>query len=265
MALVMAILCTLSIRYFTEAVFDIHNCINITVSDCYFLNNYGTGIIPQPYRGNTGALAITYNDMDTSLDNPNIAIENCTFDNNYVTTRDRAAGLADQVFATSIFKGRAGGIAIFVREDHFNITATISNCLMSNNSAQFYGGSTYILFGGDRAHVANVIDTIFESNHAEEGGGGMIILGTRGQEANPHIFQVHRCLFRSNVAKLASGLYYSINLNGEKTNIIQIADCTFVNNKLLNRTVGFGSAFVVDVAIVHEEKESFPLNTLSNW
>lgn len=104
--------------------------------------------------------------MNTSFDNPNIVVDNCTFASNYATTRQGnfIYGLPDQVFQSGVYRGRAGAIGIFVRESYFNITATISNCHMFNNSAQFYGGSTYILLNGDGGHVANVVDNVFESN-----------------------------------------------------------------------------------------------------
>ena len=136
---------------------------------------------------------------------------------------------------------------------------------MSNNSAQFYGGSTYILFNGNGAHVANVIDTIFESNYAKDGGAGMVIVGTDGLQESPHVFYIKKCAFNSNRAEVGAGIYYSINLGGKRTNIIHFANCSFIGNSLSDDTNGFGAGLAVDFSNIPLEKQSFPLNTLSDW
>ena len=70
-------------KYFAEAVFDIHNSIHITVFNCSFLHDRGTGVIQKLFRGNTGALSITYNNLSSSASNPNITVTLCNFINNY--------------------------------------------------------------------------------------------------------------------------------------------------------------------------------------
>ena len=64
-------------RYFAQAVFDMHNSLHVVVFNCSFLHNRGTGIIQEPYHGNTGALSITYNNLSLSASNPNITVTSC--------------------------------------------------------------------------------------------------------------------------------------------------------------------------------------------
>ena len=248
-------------RYFSEAVFDIHNCIEVNVQNCTFTHNYGTGIINEPFRGNTGALAITYNYLENSTSNPNVSVTGSVFINNSALSFRPS----NEVFESGVLTDRGGGMAIFVREDNFSVSALVSGCYFVKNQVRSYGGAMYILFHGFGAHSALVVDNVFDSNVAVIGGGGVILLGTNGTLGAPHTFNVKECAFMKNRATLGAGLYYSINLDGEKTNIIGIQNVTFVSNGLLDQQNGFGAAIAVDVADNFEEKESFPVNTISDW
>ena len=251
---------------FKEAVFDIHNCYNVTISESFFINNRGTGITERSYRGNTGSLSITYNHVESGSipGNPVITIKSCRFINNSATATSSLKS-SDQVFSRGILTGRGGAMAVFARENVFNISVMISDCKFEENSARSYAGGIYILFSGYGHHIALVKQCYFKSNYAGEGGGGILVLGTKGVTESPHVFQVKNCTFHDNKATLGAALYYSINLDGGRSNRADIADCVFTNNSLLSEHDGFGVAIAVDIADNYEEKESFPVNTISNW
>ena len=241
--------------------FDIHNCIDVNVQNSTFTHNYGTGIINEPFRGNTGALAITYNYLESSASNPNISVAGSVFINNSALSFRTSS----EVFESGVLTDRGGGLAIFVREDHFNVSALVSGCYFVKNQVRSFAGGMYILFNGFGAHSAFVEDNVFDSNMAVIGGGGAIFVGTKGTLETPHIFSIKSCTFINNFSTSGSGLSYSILLDGGRTNVVHIHDCKFVSNVLLDQTNGFGAAIAVDIADDFEEKESFPVNTISDW
>ena len=100
-------------RYFTEAVFDIHNSIDVTVFNCSFLHNGGTGVIQEPYRGNIGALSITYNNISSSASNPHITVTSCNFTNNSALARVNFRS-PNQVVRSGVLTGKGGAMAVFV-------------------------------------------------------------------------------------------------------------------------------------------------------
>ena len=254
----------LHIRYFTEAVFDIHNCINVTVSDCYFLNNSGTGIILEPFRGNSGALAITYNYMDTSLNGPIIIVSDCTFVNNSAAaTMNRRT--TNQIFATGVLTGRGGAMALFVNETNLDISARVINCSFTGNYASEFAGGLYVYFAGLGSHNVSVEDCHFYSNRATLGAGGVIFVGTRGNILDPHVYYATRCHFEYNSAAVGGGLYFSIDLSEGRSNMAHLSRCTFIHNMISNERDGYGAAFTVVNAENYSDKELFPINTITDW
>ena len=252
-------------RYFTEAVFDIHNSIDVTVFNCSFLHNRGTGVIQEPFRGNTGALSITYNNMSSPASNPNITITSCNFTNNSALDMLNFRS-SSQVFSSGIFTGRGGAMAVFVQENYFNITTYVYGCYFGHNAARSYAGSLYVLLTGRGSHLGMVDSCHFMNNSAQHGGGGGIVfLGTKGTLNASHMFYAINCTFIGNKALFGAGLYYSINLNGGDTNIAHLESNNFTYNSLLNDHNGFGAAIVIDADDNYKEKESFPVNNLTNW
>ena len=95
-------------RYFAEAVFDIHNSLHVIVFNCSFLHNRGTGVIQEPFYGNTGALSITYYNMSSSASNPNNTVTLCNFTNNsaLATVNYRSTS---QIAHIGVLTGRGNG------------------------------------------------------------------------------------------------------------------------------------------------------------
>ena len=152
-------------RYLAEAVFDIHNSLRVIVFNCLFLHNRGTGVIQEPYRGNTGALSITYYNMSSSASNPNNTVTLCNFINNsaLATVNYR---LTSQVGHRGVLTGRGGAMGVFVKKNHFNITAYIHSFYFEHNTARSFGGSLYYTFCGHGSHFAEVNSCYFFSNSA---------------------------------------------------------------------------------------------------
>ena len=258
-------------RYFTEAVFDIHNSINVTVNNCSFTDNYGSGIINEPYRGNTGALSITYSNMNSSATNPFVIVSDTFFKSNSAFyTNDTSTG--GKTFSIGVLKGRAGGMAVFVNENNFNVNATIEGCYFYQNFASYFGGGMYILFNGGGSHTAYINNNTYEGNEAENGGGGGLMIAdfvtTQAYNSQPNSYHVERCKFISNVAMLAGGMYFRIRIReGISLNsLIHIENSFFIQNKLLmsKNPQGFGAALVIARGLL-EYRKSFHANTIKNW
>ena len=246
--------------------FDIHNSLRVTVYHCLFIDNRGSGIVHEPYRGNTGGLSITYNNIDpVAATSPFVNVSECNFTNNSAAPAPDSLRTSDQTFGVGILTGRGGGMAVFVREDVFNVSALISNCYFSHNNARSYGGGMYILLDGKGSHMAFVEDNLFKSNTAVMGGGAIILVGKRIVKNAPHSFMVKGCEFKENSSPVGGGLYYSINLGERASNIIHIENCSFIRNFLTQGDVSFGAAMSVDVAEDFEQKTRFHVNTIKDW
>ena len=232
----------------------------------FFLNNIGTGITQKPYRGNTGALSITYNHVEPGSipGDPVITVNSCFFINNSATA-ETSFKSANQVFGKGILTGRGGAMAVFVRENNYNITVRTTDCTFTQNSARSYAGAVYYLFNGLGHHTGSVSSSFYESNFAGIGGGGQILVGTKGLTEFPHVFSIENCTFLDNKATVGAGLYYSINLDGGRSNRADITNSRFINNLLLNQHDGFGVAIAADIADNYQGKDSFPINTIGNW
>ena len=251
-------------RYFTEAVFDIHNSIHVTVFNCLFLHNSGTGVIHEPFRGNTGALSITYNKMSSPASNPNITVTSCNFTNNSALATVYFKS-TNQVASSGVLTGRGGAMAVFVTENHFNVTACVHGCYFAYNTARSHGGSLYILFDGHGSHFVEVNSCCFLNNSAQLGGGGIYVGGTKGTINAPHIFHAVNCTFIGNKAICGAGFYYAIVLSSSYTNIVHLESNNFTYNSLLNGHSGYGAAIAMEIVDNYEQKGFLPVNTLTNW
>ena len=253
---------TIKYRYFSEAVFDIHNCVNVTVSDCYFLNNYGTGIIQEPFRGNTGALAITYYNISTSLDDPTIIVSGCTFTNNSADSMETIQ--SNKVLSTGIIRGRGGSMGIFINEPNFNIRARVINCSYISSYAREIGGGLYVFASGLGSHNVSIEKTLFSLNRAIRAAGGLIFTGTSSIFSKPHTFYATQCRFESNSAGIGGALFFTSEVRNGRS-VAHISQCIFVHNILTDQQDGFGAAFTVINSEKYTNKELFPTHTMSDW
>ena len=246
--------------------YDIHNCLTVTVDNCTFAHNFGSGISVEPFRGNTGSLSITYNNFDSRLHiNPTVFVGNCMFINNTAVASKTLN--TDRIFSSGILSGRGGGMAVFVLENVFAVSVKIHDCYYYGNEVSSYGGGCYILFRGDGTHSVVLEDNVYDSNMAALGGSGVILVGVDVSGTMLfHSYVVKRCMFRNNIGNIGAALYYFITFGGGRSNILLIEDCYFVKNSfLVDRSESFGAAIAVDFEENHEQKISTITNRIDNW
>ena len=239
--------------------FDIHNCLRVTIHNNTFTNNYGTGIILEFFRGNTGCVSITYNQMDTTI-NPIVLVTNSTFINN------SALAEGNLRIPDFVFKARGGGLAVFIQQDNVNITTEVLGCLFYKNVAAAYGGGVYALLRGNAAHRILVEETIFESNVAGLGGGGLILVGVGRSYVGRNSYDVLKCKFIDNESNVGAGIYTVVNFDGGQNNVLSIENSQFYYNHFTNNTPkSFGAALAYDFEEDFVRKGSSVPNTITNW
>ena len=244
--------------------YDIHNCLTVTVDNCTFAHNFGSGISVEPFRGNTGGLSITYNNFDSRLHiNPTVFVSNSMFINNTAVASKTLN--TDRIYSSGILSGRGGGMGVFVREDVFAVSVKIHDCYYYGNEVSSYGGGCYVLFRGGSNHSIVLEDNVYDSNMAALGGAGVILSGVDVSGTmlfHSYMYAVKRCMFRNNIGNIGAALYYGGRLN----NILSIEDCYFVKNSfLVDRSESFGAAIAVYFEENHEQKISTIKNRIDNW
>ena len=193
-------MCFHSYRQFSEAVLDIFNCPNITITGSTFFNNSGTGISRTPFRANSGAVAIGFDNIDVELVNPVFMVTRCNFTNNRATAKSLFRPPNNAVF-NRIFSGRGGGIGMYINE--YNITGSITDSFFIENSVRLYGGAIFlVVFGKQTQNTVLVQRNVFKNNVAELGGGAIIsTFFSNGAHDSPHTVVMEDCSFTGNRAE----------------------------------------------------------------
>ena len=207
---------TPSSRYFTEAVLDIYNCQSTSLTNSSFLDNTGSGISNSSYRGNTGAVAIGFNNVPADISSPNVRISGCNFTNNSATARS-VFRTSSQAFSSQIFSGRGGALGVFIKESFYNISVVISDCRFEHNYARSFGGGIFLIFDGfNTQHMINVDRTWVLSNIAVVGGGGVqLSYISNGISGSPHMANFTDCVFDGNRGMAGGGIYVYPSYFGE--------------------------------------------------
>ena len=201
--------------------------------------------------------------MNRQARNALVIVNTSDFINNSVTSAMNVFG-TNHVLESGVFTGRGGGIGVFVRENNFNVSITISGCQFHQNFATSYGGGMYVLFNGKGSHLAYIVKNVYKSNVAVRGGAGLTLVGIKGDISSPHFFNVVECELVQNKAKVGGGLLYVVNVGSGKSNILCIESTLFDSNELLDRSTSFGAAIATDT----EDKlrrESSITNVIKNW
>ena len=203
-------------RRFTEAVFDLFNCQNITITGSTFFNNSGSGISRTSYRANTGAVSIGFNNIDTDILSLAIMIMRCNFTNNRATALS-AFRTTSNAFFNRVFTGRGGALGIFINESSHNTTGMISDNFFVTNFARLFGGGLYfVMFGENIQNMFNFERNVFLDNVAPLGAGGMLVsFFAAGFESAPHQVNVTDCSFTGNYGETGGGLLISIAFEGK--------------------------------------------------
>lgn len=182
----------------------------MTLSGLLLEHNYGTGIVPLPYRGNTGGIAIGYNELSRNIHSElHVQLYNNILYNNSALATSRIISISTTAFS-QVFTGRGGGLGIFVNESYHNISIDIINCSIVGNFARSFGGGAYVIFNGNSAqHVLLVNSSNISSNVAMlHGGGGMqFSFLSNGIPTAPHRVVWTDCLFSNNTAEAGGGIF----------------------------------------------------------
>ena len=248
--------------YFIEAALEIYNSETVSITNSRFSNNTGSGIILEPYRGNTGSVAITYFNSSRSNQNPDIKVINTTFINNSVYAK-LSYRFSSRTFYRGLLTGRAGGLGVFIYEIYHNVTIHVDGCTFHDNYAQAYGGGMYIVYSGRNSHHTGTVSNCeFNRNTGGLGGGGSAIgMVSSGLDGAPHILNIKNCLYKSNRGNKGGGLLLAFFGQGGRGKMLSVTRCMFIDNA----GIDVGGALCVSAFQTFEEKESYPVNSMKNW
>ena len=195
-------------RNFTEAVFDIFNSANVSITVSNFVDNSGTGISRHSFRANTGAVAVGYNNIPTFFQQISLKVSGCNFINNRATA-SRMFRSTNSAFFSRIFTGRGGALGVFYNESFYNITARISDNHFENNFARSFGGSIFIVYFGNGTQNVNILErNSFFNNIATFGGGAVLsTFISNGVPERPHSTIMSDCIFYGNQGQSGGALF----------------------------------------------------------
>ena len=234
------IVCVFSYRTFSEAVFDIYNCHNISITYSTFHDNRGTGISRYRFRGNTGAVAIGFNGVPTHYIQPQVIIFNCNFTRNSATAEAMFRS-SSGAFFNRAFSGRGGGVGMFFNEDYHNVSVQIVDNKFQSNYARSFGGAVFlVVFNEGTHHVLDLERNTFDSNIAVLGGGAIqMTFISNGIREDPHVTSFVDCLFQNNSGASGGAIYvYAATLQGtQKLKALVILVLMYTSYHCDNKTV----------------------------
>lgn len=195
-------------RNFTEAVFDVFNSAEVSITNSVFVDNSGTGISRYSFRANTGAVSIGYNNVPTLFPQVSLEVIDCNFTNNRATALQQVRS-TNVAFFSRIFSGRGGAVGVFYNESYYNITVRISDNHFEDNFARSFGGAVYLVMFGEGTQNMNILErNIFINNFAPLGGGAIIsTFFSNGVVGRPHSTFVSDCTFIGNVGQTGGALF----------------------------------------------------------
>ena len=247
---------------FREAVLDIFNCAHVTIANSNFSDNSGTGNIFLPFRGNTGAVSIGYNNNESSIlaINSNILVQNCSFTNNRAYASTESYVTSNDIIARGIFTGRGGALGLLINESFHNVNALIINCQFINNFAVSFGGGIYLaLHGMDTQHNVTVDDCEFINNIGILGAGA--ISNTNGVHNLPLTVVFKNSHFIRNQGETGGAiLIFPGSAFESKDNSISMNNNTFKENEATD----FGGAISSASYAFFESTELQPAYQISN-
>ena len=245
---------------------EIYNSQSIHLNNSHFVNNQGSGIIQEPYRGNTGAVAITYWKLNSIINNPNITVSNCRFINNSAYAGATTYRTNSDAAQNGVLTGRAGGLGMFISASEYNVSIDIYGCIFHNNYATSYSGGLFFIFNGTNSQYFATVDNCeFVGNTGVLGGGGFITtIQSRGHVNAPHTVLLKNSYFERNRGDAGGGVYYFVLYPEGRGNFFAMKGCTFVNNGGVNEEREFGAAFAASLYEVFKEKESLYLHGIED-
>ena len=152
-------------------------------------------------------MAIGYN-MPGNVSELTLRVANSLFNNNSANAAP-IVQTSTQTVNKTIFIGRGGSMAVYCNAYHHNISVIITDSVYKNNFARSYGGGLYfgITEKDDSSYSPNEIvieKTIFASNTAGLGGGGLVLFNIEAK--------VTDCNITNNTAIAGGGIFVSTPL-----------------------------------------------------
>ncbi|XP_065898161.1 uncharacterized protein [Dysidea avara] len=246
---------TISDSYFTkfsEAVFDLHNCLHITIANSTFIDNYGSGALLLPFRGNTGAVSIGYNNYNIT-NTAVVLITDSSFIANQARVKTETFQDSTGAFLDGRFTGRGGGLAILMNPSSGNLSINVRRCNFSDNYAVSFGGALYMILSANQQYYEVTIeDSLFINNRVDNGGGGIQLSYTsaQGLPGYPVTATIRNCSFIGNRAIIGSGSFFFI-LSPQKYSIAIFENCYYYQNE----AVETGGAILVSQFAFFEFQE----------
>ena len=248
---------------FREAVLDIYNSAHISITDSNFSNNSGTGNVLLPFRGNTGAVAICYNNNGLSIliTNPNILVQNCSFTNNRANVSAQSVLTSNNILTRGVFTGRGGALGLLINESFHNVTALITDCQFINNFAFSFGGGVYIVLKGmGTQHNVTMDNCKFSDNIGTLGAGAIHIGYHTNAEAAMTAMVKNSCFIRNQGVTGGAILNFPGIAFGGESNVVFMDNNTFEENEATD----FGGAIATATYALFENRERQPAYHISN-
>ena len=207
-------------RNFSEAVFDIFNCAAVSIVNSNFIDNRGTGISRYPFRANTGAVSVGYNNAPRDFSNITADVLNCKFIRNKATAAHKFRSTSSAFFSR-IFTGRGGGLGFLFNESFHNASVNLRGNIFENNYARSFGGALYfVTFGMQTQNVYALDGNHFRNNFGRLGGGAISnTFFSCGILESPHSLLMTDCLFVGNIGQTGGALSLYLPYEGMLLNV----------------------------------------------
>lgn len=251
---------------FTDAVFDIYNCIHIHIDNSTFINNSGHGTVLLPLRGNTGAVSIGYNNNDNfgNETNPTVLISDCHFIANDAAVNEDTFSTSTVAFLRNTFTGRGGSIAFLMNPAAGDLNVNIRRCVFQQNHAVSFGGAVYLLYSGKELHhMVKIEDSLFADNIADNGAGAIQVTFNRAEvlSGQPMTALIRNCNFTNNTAIIGGAVFLFPSLEGAKGSLQILENCYFYRNQVTET----GAAVTASQFAFFVPKDKLMNHRITNW
>lgn len=207
-------------RNFSEAVLDIFNCESVNLNSSLFRDNLGTGTFQESFRGNTGALSLSFKNYPQAFSTPHVKLNDCQFINNRAEATENFLS-TNEALSRNIFTGRGGSIGVFINEHTRDVLINIVDSAIVNSYARSLGGGVFMIINGQlpRQHIVNFIRTNISSSYAQVAGSGVFLgyLSATDTVVTPHSVLFEQCNFVNNTGFSGGGVYIVTSFLGESS------------------------------------------------
>lgn len=196
---------------------DVFNCQSVVLDYVVFENNTGTGSSLHSFRGNTGGLALGFQNYPSHMESPQVRIENSKFIRNSAVATSSFL-TSEKTLSRRIFTGRGGSLGIFIDEHMQNVSINISDSDIIGNYARSYGGGVFIIINGySTQHILTIERTTIATNYGQLAGSGVFLgfLSATDNVTVPHTVVFRDCNFENNTGLSGGGIYIITSFIGK--------------------------------------------------